>query len=103
MKKGLWQGPKIAGTSISITHSLFEDGTLLFGRAVVQEAKQLKQILDLYTSVSGQKNNAQKSKVFILNTNVKCGYLKENCQDFRLHIRKTSLHIFGHPFLCGIQ
>ncbi|XP_059070589.1 uncharacterized protein LOC131860223 [Cryptomeria japonica] len=65
----LWRGAHIEGTSVSVTHSLFDDHTLLFGKANVQEAKQIRQTLELYMAVLGQRINAQKSKIYVFNTN----------------------------------
>ena len=56
-------------TSIFVAYSLFVDDTLLFGHAVVQEAKEIKKVLDLYTTVSEQRISAPKSKVYIFFTN----------------------------------
>lgn len=67
--QGFWRGAHIEGTSVSVTHSLFVDDTLLFGKSNVQEAKQIRQTLDLYMAVSGQRINAQKSKIYLFNTN----------------------------------
>ena len=50
---GKWKGASIIGTSISITHSLFADDTLLFGISQVSEAKKIKKILDFYSDVLG--------------------------------------------------
>ncbi|XP_057822586.1 uncharacterized protein LOC131034982 [Cryptomeria japonica] len=67
--QGLWRGARIEGTSVSVTHSLFVDATLLFGKSNVQEAKHIRQTLDLYMAVSSQRINAQKSKIYVFNTN----------------------------------
>ena len=66
---GKWKGAAIPGTNISVTHSLFADDTLLFGASNIQEARQIKSTLHLYSVVSGQTINEQKSKVYIFNTN----------------------------------
>ena len=50
---GKWKGANITGTSLSITHSLFVDDTLLFGISQVLETRQIKNILELYSDVSG--------------------------------------------------
>jgi hypothetical protein len=68
-KLNKWHGTLISGTNISITHSLFVDDTLLFGRSNVQEARHIKHVLSLYSAVSGQAINAQKSKIFFFNMN----------------------------------
>lgn len=60
----LWRGAHIESTSVSVTHSLFVDDTLLFGKANVQEAKQIRQTLYLYMAVLGQRINAQKTKIY---------------------------------------
>ena len=64
-----WKGAKIEDTTISVTHSLFANDTLLFGSSLVAEAKQIKKILSQYLEVSRQKINPQKSEIFLFNTN----------------------------------
>ena len=66
---GLWQGILIPCTSNTVTHSLFANDTLLFGMSNVKEANHIKYALDLYSKVFGQRINANKSKIFIFNTN----------------------------------
>ena len=63
-----WKGALISRINISITHSLFVDDTLLFGLLDVQEARQILYTLDLYSVVSSQVINAQKSKIYFFNT-----------------------------------
>ena len=48
-----WKGALIAGTNISIAHSLFADDTLLFGLSNVQEVRKILYTLNLYSAVSG--------------------------------------------------
>ena len=55
-------------STISITHSLFADDTLLFGFSSLQEARSIKHVLDLYSAVSGQQISIPKSKVYIFFT-----------------------------------
>ena len=43
----------IPHTSITVTHSLFADDTLLFGTSNVKEANHIKYALDLYSKVFG--------------------------------------------------
>lgn len=66
--RGLWQGIHLPNTSISVTHSLFVDDTLLYVKSSVQEAIQMKKALELYTSLLGQQINTHKSIIYILNT-----------------------------------
>ncbi|KAL3529637.1 hypothetical protein ACH5RR_008959 [Cinchona calisaya] len=47
-----------------ISHLLFPDDILFLGRAVPEEAKMFKQILELYRAASGQQINHDKSVVF---------------------------------------
>ena len=63
-----WKGALISRTNIFITHSPFVDDTLLFGLSNVQEACHILYTLDLYSIVSGQAINAQKSKIYFSNT-----------------------------------
>jgi len=66
---GLWKGILIPHTSFTATHSLLVDDTLLFGMSNVKEANHIKYAFDLYSEVFGQRINANKSKIFIFNTN----------------------------------
>ena len=100
-KKGLWKGINIVGASLSITHSLFVDDTLLFGSSTYQEAQSMKKFIDLYTQVSGQCINATKSKIYVFNTSQLVSqriiYLLSFPHD---HLPSTYLHV---PFFMGLN
>lgn len=67
--EGLWKGVRILHTPITITHTLFADGTLLFGEENLRKASHIKAIWDCYEFPSNQKSNASKSTIFIFHTN----------------------------------
>ncbi|XP_062007966.1 uncharacterized protein LOC133724996 [Rosa rugosa] len=62
-REGLIHGAKVCEGVPAISHLLFTDDSLLFGKADIQEATQLKQSLLLYESAAGQKINFQKSAI----------------------------------------
>lgn len=51
-----------------MTHSLFADDTIYFGNSIVDEAIQIKQVLDKCFSTLGLKFNTSKSKIYVFNT-----------------------------------
>lgn len=51
-------------SSLSITHILFADDSLIFTRADPTDCKRLKQIFDSYAAASGQIFNYEKSSMF---------------------------------------
>ncbi|KAL6125577.1 hypothetical protein ACLB2K_073633 [Fragaria x ananassa] len=62
-REGLVHGAKVSEGSPPISHLLFADDNMLFGRAEMQELTLLKQCLLLYERAVGQKVNFQKSAV----------------------------------------
>ncbi|KAL6204632.1 hypothetical protein ACLB2K_021899 [Fragaria x ananassa] len=62
-REGFVHGAKVSEGSPPISHLLFADDSMLFGRAEMQELTLLKQCLLLYERVAGQKVNFQKSAV----------------------------------------
>ncbi|CAN0846814.1 hypothetical protein LINGRAHAP2_LOCUS4635 [Linum grandiflorum] len=47
-----------------LTHVLFANDTVIFGRATTHEAMYIKRILVVYAALSGQKINEEKSSLF---------------------------------------
>lgn len=66
--QNLWQGVQIENSTILVLHSLFANDTLLFNKSSLLEAKQVKEVLDKYSSASRKKVNVAKFKIYILNT-----------------------------------
>ncbi|KAL6211771.1 hypothetical protein ACLB2K_016994 [Fragaria x ananassa] len=62
-REGLVHGAKFSEGSPPISHLLFADDSMLFGRVEMQELTLLKQCLLLYERAAGQKVNFQKSVV----------------------------------------
>lgn len=57
-------GIKLSRNGTSLTHLFFADDSVLFGRANVEEARGIADILKLYASGSGQEINLAKSSIF---------------------------------------
>lgn len=97
--KGLWLGVTLPSTSIIVTHSHFANDTLLFGKASLKEARIIKQTLEIYSSASGQKINATKSKIFIFNTPSILSLRISKLLGFSMD--QLSSSYLGIPFLMG--
>ena len=63
----MWKGIKIIEAVEAPTHLQFVDDTFLAGIANVEEAKAMKQTLELYGRISGQFINWNKSEIFFFN------------------------------------
>lgn len=51
---GLWKGIQIENIDMAVTHSLFADDTNLFEVATLEEANQIKDVLNKYSLASRQ-------------------------------------------------
>ncbi|XP_019163599.1 PREDICTED: uncharacterized protein LOC109159940 [Ipomoea nil] len=77
--KGLLHGCRVARGAPSISHLVFADDSLLFFKANLQEALEVKRCLGIYEAFSGQAVNFQKSSItFSRNTQVEVRYLVAN-------------------------
>ena len=63
-------GVKICRRAPSISHLLFADDSLLFGRTTREEVRVIMEILKLYESASGQCINLEKSSVYFSSNTV---------------------------------
>lgn len=61
---------EISSRGPALSHLFFTDNSLVFCKASVQEAKELKNILAIYETISGQQINLDKSSV-LFSKNVK--------------------------------
>ncbi|XP_019166608.1 PREDICTED: uncharacterized protein LOC109162341 [Ipomoea nil] len=61
--KGLLHGCRVARGAPSISHLFFADDSLLFFKANLQEALEVRKCLGIYESFSGQAVNFQKSSI----------------------------------------
>ncbi|CAL1384015.1 unnamed protein product [Linum trigynum] len=64
VQKGDIQGIKLNRNCPVVSHCLFADDTVIFGKASMREASQIMNILNQYGSVTGQEINVAKSSVF---------------------------------------
>ncbi|XP_019175764.1 PREDICTED: uncharacterized protein LOC109171089 [Ipomoea nil] len=77
--KGLLHGCRVAKGAPSISHLFFADDSLLFFKANLQEALEVKKCLGVYEAYSGQAVNFQKSSItFSRNTQVEMSDLVAN-------------------------
>ena len=88
----------ILSTYIIATHSLFADDTFPFSKSNVNEATHIKYALDLYSKKIGQRINANKFKIFILNTNYVVA--QRTSSTLGLPVDYLPSIYLGIPFLC---
>lgn len=61
--EGRLSGVKVTRTSPRITHLMYADDVVIYGKATVQEATTVKEILQQYCSCTGQELNWNKSSI----------------------------------------
>jgi hypothetical protein len=54
----------VAPTASAVNHLLFADDNMLFFKASVEGAKEVKEVLAKYCNASGQRINMDKSSIF---------------------------------------
>lgn len=62
-QRGNIEGIKICRRATRVNHLIFADDSLILMKARVNDAQELKDILDLYEQVAGQKRNREKSSL----------------------------------------
>ncbi|CAL1413281.1 unnamed protein product [Linum trigynum] len=77
-KEGKIEGIQIRRQAPSISHLLFADDSIIFGRATLKGCDQLKEILRIYSEESGQLINYDKSELSF-SKNVRCSRRMEIC------------------------
>ncbi|CAN1760768.1 LINE-1 retrotransposable element ORF2 protein, partial [Linum perenne] len=58
------KGIRLNNNSHVLNHMLFADDTILFGKATIREAENIKNIMERYCTVSGQAINSEKSAIY---------------------------------------
>ncbi|KAL5825722.1 hypothetical protein ACOSQ3_021785 [Xanthoceras sorbifolium] len=64
IRDGSWKAVKVSRVGSEISHLFFADDLILFGQATAQQAKIMKNCVDLFCDVSGQQVNFEKSRIF---------------------------------------
>ena len=98
-EQGAWKGIKITETVESLTHMQFVDDTFLGGEASVEEARVMRNTLELYGKVSGQFINWKKSEIFFFNTPYNVRFRICRILDIKLGLMPNKY--LGIPFFAG--
>ncbi|XP_074373956.1 uncharacterized protein LOC141714331 [Apium graveolens] len=93
-------GYQISSSALAITHLLFADDNFLFFRATVDEAREIKNLLNLYENMSGQAINYHKSSVFF-SSNVRRDKKQEITDILGVANDLSGSHYLGLPSLVG--
>ncbi|KAM1006872.1 hypothetical protein COP2_003662 [Malus domestica] len=72
LERGDLHGFKISPTGSPLTHLFFADDSVVFGKASMEEAKSVVDVLKIYARGSGQEINLAKSSVFFGSNTPKC-------------------------------
>lgn len=62
IEKGEWKAVRPARGTKTISHLFFTDDLVLFAKAIVKQAKVMKNIIKEFCNISGQKVNATITK-----------------------------------------
>lgn len=88
-----FEGFKIAGDKVTVSHLQFADDTILLGKALAKNAKAMRSILRLLELASGLKVNFQKSSLH--RTNMKEVSFGDVCKVDWMQCWEASFLIFG--------
>lgn len=97
---GVLHGFLMGSEAPPISHLLFADDSVLFGKATVSECDGLARVLNIYSEASGQLLNLEKPNVgFSLNTKQECrDYFKQSLRVVEVEDLGTYL---GNVVSCG--
>jgi len=99
---GLLKGIKMARTCLPITHLLFADNLLIFGKATSSEASTIKDFLDSYCKWSGQAINIDKSSI-LFSKNTTTSPINSIKSILPLKLLQQKLNIWDFHFSLGNQ
>lgn len=68
-KLGMFKGIKLNDSSDDLTHSQYDDNTILFIRNDIMSVSKVKEVLQCFQLLSGLKINFQKSKIYSFSRN----------------------------------
>ena len=97
---GIPRGIAVCRQAPLVSHLLFANDCVVFGKASKEEGFRLLKILEIYEKESGQKLNREKTSLFFSkNTSVE---VKEKVKDmFRAQVIRQHEHYLGLPTLVG--
>lgn len=82
VEEGRWKGIRVSQGSPSISHLFFADDMVLFSEASLEQIEVIKNCLDLFCNISGQKVNYEKSSIFFstgVDENTAVAITKKSC------------------------
>ena len=94
-KNGI-RGIMVAPTAPEVNHLLFADDSLLFFEASNDEARRVRDLLQVYCNASGQKINADKSSIYF-NKGVPNSLRGEIKETLAVHTESLSEKYLGLP------
>ena len=88
------------GNTITVSHLLFADDSLIFTRATIDDCKHLKAIFDCYSMASGQLFNLDKSLMFF-SCKTKADQVAAIKEIFQLKVVSRHEKYLGLPSIVG--
>lgn len=95
--EGKIKGVKISRTSPAITHILYADDTVVYCRPDIANATEIKHILQIYCSSTGQEISWEKSAIHF-SVNVNWDDRRNICQTLGIRECTHKGKYLGHPF-----
>ncbi|KAK3211028.1 hypothetical protein Dsin_015734 [Dipteronia sinensis] len=100
LKEGDWKAIKVSRRGSEISHLLFADDLILFGKATVRQAEIKKECIDIFCVVSSQHVSFTRSRVFC-SRNTKDSIAKEIDAVCDSPLTKNSGKYLGVPLING--